>query len=238
MYTSEKGPIMPAQLYSPHRQLANPAPLGLFGFAIVSILSAVLKFSSDTSARMDGLYAGTAIFLGGIAQFIAALFQFVLNNTHSASTFGLFGLHWMSQGVQIFVLSMMDMRFQSNGRPAAQVTYYALLTVATVILWIPTFRMNAILNVTLACVIVVFGMDVVAAYDIRFAEIISGTFAIIASSLALYMATLDLVNEAWKRQILPLFPHKDHKLEYRTQDGYPYVPKRVFHKSSVSSVHL
>lgn len=229
---------LPQPSPSPHRQLANPSPLGLFGFAIVSTLSAVPKISGDSSILANGNLATVAFFIGALAQLITSIFQFLLNNSHSATTFALFGLHWASESLQLLLASVEQISTNTESDHAADAVYFAVLTTAAIILWIPTFRMNRVLNMTLFFVVLVFTFDIPAVYEIRWAQIVSGVFAVLASILAMYMALLDLVNETWNKSVLPLFPHKEHRQDYVADLGLPYVPRRTFHKNAVSSVHL
>lgn len=238
MYNSTIFPGTTRYLFPPHRQLANPSPLGLFGFALVSILAASIKLTTDPLPASAGLLPGTAFFLGGGAQIIASIFQFLNNNAHSATTFGVFGLHWAGQGFLSTFQGLAQISFSSEVPAGISAVYFAMLTIVTVILWVPTFKMNRVIQTTLFFVILVFGFDVGASFNNRVCEIIAGICGLIASSLALYMALLDLVNETWKRPLLPLFPHKEHKQDYDSMEGIPYVPKRTFHKSAFSSVHL
>jgi succinate-acetate transporter protein len=94
--------------------------------------------------------------------------------------------------------------------------------------------MNKVLSVTLFLVIFVFVFDVVAAFDHRWGEVLSGVFSFASAALASYLALLDLVNEAWQRPILPLFPHKDHKDDFNS--SHNYIPKPHFHKSALAQV--
>jgi hypothetical protein len=47
----------------PHFPLANPAPLGLIGFGIVSWLGGVTKLVGDSAAKTDGLLSFTGMFV-------------------------------------------------------------------------------------------------------------------------------------------------------------------------------
>lgn len=217
--------------------IANPSPLGLLGFAIVSWLSGLLKIYGQLDARIDGLFAGTAFFIGGIAQLVAGFIQFAKNETHSSTIFSLYGLHWLNQSFILTVTSVQQLSFPPL-TVASSASYFALLAVATLLLWIPTFRMNRVLNVTLAIVFLAFTLDSVAARGWRAAEIAAGIAACSAATLGFYMALLDLVNEIWKRPLLPLFPHNSHKEDYDDRTGSPYVPRWTFHKSSMSSSNL
>jgi uncharacterized protein len=217
-----------------HAPIGNPSPLGLIGFAVVSWLSGVIKIFGRPAATSDGLLAGTAIFIGGIAQLIAGLIQYPKNNTHSATVFCLFGFHWISQG---FIFTLRSEHYFPAGFTAeAGAAYYILLTVMTVILWIPTFRMNHVLNLTLFVVIWVYVIDAVAAFGFRSCQIIAGVLSCMAATLAFYMCALDLVNESFGRVVFPIFPHKLHKKDYEL--ALQYIPKVHYHKSAMSGVHV
>ncbi|CAN8068263.1 unnamed protein product [Agarophyton chilense] len=194
------------------RPIANPAPLGLLGFAAVSILAAIPKLEERTGVS-DGpsqLIFVVAFFLGGLAQVIAAILEYACNNLHGASTFALFGLHWSGQAIYILEKAQNSSNFgASNSHDAA--VYYTILTVATVMLIVPTFRMNRTLTTALFFVIFAFGFDVPAAFGHKWAEKGSAIAAIAASIIAMYIAFVELVNNAWGTQILTLFPVKHRK---------------------------
>jgi succinate-acetate transporter protein len=113
--------------------------------------------------------------------------------------------------------------------------FYLLLAVATTILWIPTFRMNMVLNVTLFTVIIVFVMDAAAAASgNRACEVVAGALSCVAATFAFYLSLLDVVNEAWGTDVLPLYPHVDHAGDFTKRW---YVPRPRHHKSAVSTIH-
>lgn len=73
-------------------EVADPTPLGLFGLAIVTLVA-----SSQKMGLTEGLsfVLPWAIFLGGIAQIIASLFDFKHNNIFGATAFAAYGLFWI-----------------------------------------------------------------------------------------------------------------------------------------------
>jgi uncharacterized protein len=214
--------------------IGNPSPLGLVGFAVVSWLAGVIKIFGRPAATSDGILAGTGIFIGGVAQLIAGLIQYPKNNTHSATVFCLFGFHWISQG---FIFTLRSEKYFPAGFTAeAGATYYILLTVMTIILWIPTFRMNRVLNFTLFVVVWVYTLDAVAAFGVRSCQIIAGVLSCVAATLAFYMCALDLVNESFGRVIFPIFPHKLHRRDYDI--ALQYVPRVHHHKSALAGTNV
>lgn len=216
----------PAQTVSP---VANPSPLGLFGFAIVSWLAGITKI---ISGKNDSGVSLPAIFVGGVAQLIAGLMHFAKNNAHSATTFSLFGLHWIVRGV--YMHALLSGTYQELSSHGADAAYYILLTVSTLLLWIPSLRMNKVLSTTLFVVASVFVLDAVSAFQIRGAEITAGLLSCIAATMAFYLCAADLVNETWERVILPVYPHQEHEADYHL---FPYFPRIHFHKSVTASTH-
>lgn len=207
--------------------LANPSPLGLIGFAIVSLLSGISKL---TGARNDGTLATTGIFIGGIAQVLCGFLHFIKNNMHSATVFSIYGLHWLAQGLVLWNGTQLPDR-----DPRATAAYFALLTVTTVILWIPSLKMNKVLVFTLGVVVVVFATDsVAAATGSDSAELTAGAFSCLAATMAFYMCAADVINEVWRKVILPVFPHDEHKHDYHVLG---YVPRLHFHKSITAGPH-
>jgi succinate-acetate transporter protein len=77
-------------------EVADPTTLGLFGLALVTLVA-----SSQKLGITDGLslVLPWAIFLGGFAQLIAAIFDFKHNNLFGSTAFGAYGLFWMGMGL-------------------------------------------------------------------------------------------------------------------------------------------
>lgn len=74
--------------------IANPAPLGLGAFALTTfILSATNAFGETTAPLLA--FFGYAIFYGGLAQFMAGMWEFRTGNTFGAVAFSTYGGFWM-----------------------------------------------------------------------------------------------------------------------------------------------
>jgi succinate-acetate transporter protein len=74
--------------------LANPAPLGLAGFALTTfILSATNAFGLTAAPLLA--FIGYALFYGGLAQFMAGMWEFKTGNTFGAVAFSTYGGFWM-----------------------------------------------------------------------------------------------------------------------------------------------
>jgi succinate-acetate transporter protein len=74
--------------------IANPAALGLGGFALTTfVLSTHNAFPGQAP---DLTWLGLAFFYGGLAQFAAGMWEFKTGNTFGATAFSTYGAFWMS----------------------------------------------------------------------------------------------------------------------------------------------
>lgn len=232
-------PIRSSSYTSPGQPIAlgNSSPLGLLGFATASLVTAVMKVTSSSTAGTSGTFATTAIFLGGLAQVLTAVFQLLQNNTHAATAFGVYGFHWLAVGTQLWVASVDTQAFLHPHEALPAAAYSGVLAAMTVLLFLPTLRMNAMLSSLFLTILVVFLTEIPAAYGFRSAEVASGVVQGIAGALGGYLAVLDLINETWRRPVLPLFPYKEYREEYEDAFDEVYVPRKCYYKSAVSSIH-
>lgn len=80
--------------------VADPGPLGLGAFALTTfVLSMHNAFGSARTPLLA--FFGYAIFYGGLAQFMAGMWEFRRNNTFAATAFATYGGFWM--GLAAFV---------------------------------------------------------------------------------------------------------------------------------------
>jgi uncharacterized protein len=74
--------------------IANPAALGLAGFALTTfVLSTHNAFPNQAP---DLTWVGLAFFYGGLAQFCAGMWEFRTGNTFGATAFSTYGAFWMA----------------------------------------------------------------------------------------------------------------------------------------------
>lgn len=71
---------------------ADPAPLGLAGFALTTFMLSV----HNANWAPDLMWLGLALFYGGLAQLLAGMQEFKNKNTFGATAFSTYGAFWMS----------------------------------------------------------------------------------------------------------------------------------------------
>jgi uncharacterized protein len=78
---------------------ADPAPLGLAGFALTTFLLS----GHNASWIPDLIWVGPAIFYGGLAQLLAGMWEFRNRNVFGATAFSTYGGFWMGLGLFIIL---------------------------------------------------------------------------------------------------------------------------------------
>jgi uncharacterized protein len=135
----------------PTQSVADPAPLGLAGFALTTfVLSAVNAGLIPKTA--EPVVLGLALAYGGLAQFCAGMWEFQRNNTFGATAFTSYGAFWIAFGLLVI--------FHVGGippeaRPAAVGTFLlawgiftAYMTVAATTLSRPVLIVFVLLTIT------------------------------------------------------------------------------------------
>ena len=75
--------------------VADPAPLGLAGFALTTFLLS----GHNASFIPDLIWVGPALFYGGLAQLSAGMWEFRNRNVFGATAFSTYGAFWMALGI-------------------------------------------------------------------------------------------------------------------------------------------
>ena len=80
---------------------ADPAPLGLAGFALTTFLLS----GHNATFIPDLIWVGPALFYGGLAQLLAGMWEFRNRNVFGATAFSTYGGFWLSLGIFVILLS-------------------------------------------------------------------------------------------------------------------------------------
>jgi succinate-acetate transporter protein len=178
-------------------KLANPAPLGLFGFALTTWLLSMVNsgFLPGTSVP---LVLAMAFAFGGTAQFFAGLMEMVKGNTFGFVAFCSYGAFWWS-----FALFA---KFFGAGVPAAAVGWYLLVWGAfTAVMLIASFALNRALQlVFIALVPTFFLLGFGALLGAPELSTLGGYGGLITAILAFYLGAADVINEVHGRTVLPI----------------------------------
>lgn len=84
----------------PALAIADPAPLGLAGFALATFILSV----HNANWAPDVVWVGVALFYGGLAQFMAGMHEFRNRNTFGSTAFTSYGAFWLALGTFLLLI--------------------------------------------------------------------------------------------------------------------------------------
>ena len=178
---------------------ANPAPLGLTGFGLTTIL---LNIHNAGWYPNSAMILGMGIFVGGIAQIIAGILESKKSNTFGMTAFTAYGSFWLSL-VAIWALPKLGMAEKAD--ETAMGFYLALWGLFTFGMFIGTFRLNRALQVVFASLTALFWLLALGDFAHSAAiKTIAGYEGILCGLSAFYAAIAQVLNEVYGRTVLPL----------------------------------
>lgn len=188
-------------LHSISDTTGNPAPLGLFGFGLTTIL---VNLHIAGLYPTDSMLLAMGIFYGGFAQIIAGVMEWKKNNTFAATVFSSYGLFWLSFiGLTVFPRLGLG---EAPGIPSL-VSYLVIWGSFTLVMFIGTFRLNRALQITFALAVVLFfGLAIGDALGNQTIKTYIGYEGILCGAGAAYTGFAQVLNELFDRTVLPLGP--------------------------------
>jgi uncharacterized protein len=180
---------------------ANPAPLGLLGFGLTTVL---LNIHNAGYYELNSMILAMGIFYGGLAQIIAGIMEWKKNNTFGTTAFTSYGLFWLSLVALIF-LPQLGLA-QATSKPAFA-AYFFMWGLFTFVMFLGTLRVNRALQFVFLSLTILFFL--LAARDYLGSAAI-GTLAgyegIICGMSAVYTGLAQVINEVYKKVVAPLGP--------------------------------
>ncbi|MGL4783551.1 MAG: acetate uptake transporter, partial [Aeromonas hydrophila] len=184
-------------------KLANPAPLGLMGFGMTTIL---LNIHNAGFFPISAMILAMGLCYGGLAQIIAGIMEYKRGNTFGVTAFISYGTFWWSL---VFLLVMPTMGL-AEATPHAYMGWYLLMWgMFTLFMLIGTVNYPRVKQFVFASLTVLFFL--LAARDFTGSTLI-GTIAgfegIICGASAIYLAMATVINEQFGRTVMPIGDHK------------------------------
>lgn len=190
--------------------LANPAPLGLFGFGMTTIL---LNFANAGVYGLQSTVLAMGLFYGGIAQIIAGVMEFRKGNTFGTTAFLSYGFFWESF-VFIFIIPNLTGMSGFGPSPTGLGYYLFFWGLFTFGMFFATLRLNGALMAVFGTLWILFFLLAIGFWTNNtnpatstFAQI-TGYEGILCGLTAFYTAIAQVLNEVYGRSVLPIWPVK------------------------------
>jgi hypothetical protein len=183
--------------------IADPAPLGLAGFALTTFVLSMFNAGLVDRAG-EPVVLGLALAYGGGAQFLAGMWEFRKGNTFGATAFSSYGAFWISfwAYVAFFAGSI-----PAGSRGSAVGLYLIAWGIFTFYMWIASFRTNTAVMVVFLLLWVTFVvLGVGAATDTSGITKLGGWLGLATAVAAWYASFAGVTNFTFKREVLPVRP--------------------------------
>lgn len=183
--------------------IADPGPLGLAGFAMTTFVLSIFNANIVTDS-LSGVVLPLALFYGGLVQLLAGMWEFRKGNTFGATAFGSFGAFWLSfAGYVHFIAPTLPPTeaYKATG------VFLLAWTIFTAYMTVGSLRTTGALAAVFVVLTLTFLFLTIGALDKSDTIThIGGWLGLVTAVLAWYASFAAVVNQTWKRSVVPVFP--------------------------------
>jgi succinate-acetate transporter protein len=182
-------------------KLANPAPLGLLGFGLTTVL---LNLHNAGYFGLGSMILAMGLAYGGLAQVIAGAMEFRKGNTFGMVAFSSYGLFWWSL-VLVLVIPVIFPTFAISDPSLA--AYFFMWGLFTFAMFFGTLKANRSLQFVFGSLTVLFFL--LTAYRLTLNAdllVFTGYEGIICGLSAVYLGLAEVINEVHGKSIVPIGP--------------------------------
>lgn len=197
-----------------NEKFGNPAPLGLLGFGITTIL---LNLHNAGLFPLDTMILAMGLAYGGLAQVIVGVMEFKKGNTFGTVAFTSYGLFWWS----LVALKVLPVVFPnapaSSGlvdpTSMAMAAYFFMWGLFTFTMFFGTLKTNRALQFVFISLAILFFMLTTkeltgnpTLFETFTFNNLTGIEGVICGLSAVYLAFAEVLNEAHQKTVLPISP--------------------------------
>jgi len=194
-----------------HRKFANPAPLGLCAFAATTFVLSLINVQAR-GVTIPNIIVGISLAYGGLAQFMAGMWEFAAGNTFGATAFSSYGTFWMSFGLIYWPNSGIVAAYSATPEDAAQLGnavgfYLCAWIIFTFMMLVCTFRASVGLIVVFSFLEITFILLAIGNFGAHTNVIKAGGGMGLATAFAAwYVAFAGLLTADTSFFVLPVGP--------------------------------
>ena len=190
--------------------MANPAPLGLLGFGLTTVL---LNLHNAGLFPLDTMILAMGLAYGGLAQVIVGIMEFKKGNTFGTVAFTSYGLFWWSLVLLLVLPKTSIFTGLSAPTEAAMAAYFFMWGLFTFVMFFGTLKTNRALQFVFMSLAILFFLLVareltsnMVLYGTIRVNTIVGIEGVLCGLSAVYLAFAEVLNEAHQKTVLPICP--------------------------------
>ena len=181
---------------------ANPAPLGLMGFGLTTVLLSSINAGLLPTAG-EAVVIPLAMAFGGTAQIIAGIMEFKTGNVFGATAFTSYGAFWWWFALLILLGGnhVLDLA-QAGSTIGVCLILWGMFTLG---LWVSTFRLSRLLfAIFLTLWVAFFLLGGGAVLGNPTLHLLGGWVGLVCGALAMYGSFALVTNATFGRDIVPV----------------------------------
>lgn len=181
---------------------ANPAPLGLMGFGMTTVL---LNFHNAGFFELDDLIIAMGIFYGGLAQVIAGIMEYRKGNTFGMTAFTSYGFFWLTL---VYIILAGNAESLTVGHDSVFMGWYLFMWgLFTAYMFVGTLYKSRALQVVFGTLTILFFLLAIGDwFGLGTVTKIAGFEGILCGLSAIYLAAAEVLNDSAGRTLLPVGP--------------------------------
>jgi len=179
--------------------VANPGALGLAGFGFTTLILNIVN-AEIVAAESIGMVLPMGLFFGGVAQFMAGMWDFRRGDIFGGTCFSSFGAFWM--GFATMVLLAHNGVIDSVPREGIAV-FLGAWGFFTGYATIASLKINKAVTGIFVTLTILFFLLLIGEYSHPW-KLAAGWEGIVCALIALYTSAGILINTVHGRQVLPL----------------------------------
>ena len=177
----------------------NPAPLGLLGFGMTTVL---LNIHNAGLIEMSAMILAMGIFYGGLAQVIAGIMEWKKNNTFATTAFTSYGMFW---GTLVAIKTMPVLGWADVPSGQALGAYLFMWGLFTFVMFIGTLRISRALQVVFGSLTILFMLLAIGDFTGNQTLIVIGGYeGIFCGFSAIYTGLAQVINEVYGKELMPI----------------------------------
>jgi len=184
--------------------IANPAPLGLAGFGLTTLVLSSINAGLLVSPSAVSVVVPLAFAYGGVAQIITGIMEFRNGNTFGTVAFTSYGLFWWWYGLLLWTIGAGWIKPPAADAVGLTLLFWGIFTLG---MWISTFRLSfTVWTIFLLLWITFFCL---AAGDLGAGahfHTLGGWLGLATGTAALYASFAEVTNAVFRRNVVPLGP--------------------------------
>ena len=178
----------------------NPAPLGLLGFGLTTVL---LNLHNAGFYELNSMILAMGLCYGGAAQIIAGIMEWKKGNTFATTAFVSYGFFWLSLVALILLPKIPGVVATSE---TALATYLVMWGIFTAVMFLGTLRLSRAAQFVFGSLTILFFLLAIGDFTEASPAFkhFTGYEGVVCGASAIYTGLAQILNELFNKTIWPL----------------------------------